>query len=114
MFLVALKAGEFAALALGIFGVAGVIFTALKYNRDDTTAVVNQQAQIVGTMKTLNEELRTTADSLRTEVQSLRGENEVLHGQVEGLTAQVEAMRRELHEGMTGLHDKIDEANGDT
>ena len=45
-------------IIIGLLGIAGIIFTALKYNRDDTTAVVTQQSMIVGEMKTLNDELR--------------------------------------------------------
>lgn len=67
-------------LIIGILGLAGLIFTALRYGRDDTTAVINQQAQITSEMKTLNDELRTTTERLRkerdaclTEVERLRG-----------------------------------------
>ena len=67
-------------LIIGILGLAGLIFTAMRYGRDDTTAVINQQAQITAEMKTLNDELRTTAERLRkerdaclTEVERLRG-----------------------------------------
>jgi len=41
------------ALVIGLTGLAGVIFTALKYNRDDTTAVVNQQTALLGNMQAL-------------------------------------------------------------
>ena len=73
-------------LVIGIVGLAGVIFTALKYNRDDTTAVVNQQNTIVNEMKTLNDELRITSNELRTERDALRI-------QVVELTTQVERLR---------------------
>ena len=65
MFPIALAASEFAALALGIFGVAGVIFTALRFRRDDTATLVSSQDFIVNEMKALNDELRTTTDRLR-------------------------------------------------
>lgn len=73
------------AIAIGVLGVAGVIFTALRYNRDDTTAIVNQQDTIVSEMRSLNEELRITVDRLRME----RDE----------LNKTVEALRMELHGG---------------
>jgi hypothetical protein len=76
------------ALGIGVLGVAGVIFTALKYNRDDTTAVVAQQDVILNDMKLLNSELRTTADGLRTE-------RDALSVQVRELTEQVERLRGE-------------------
>jgi hypothetical protein len=73
-------------LAIGLFGICGVIFTALKYNRDDSKAVVDQQNTILGDMKLLNDELRTTAASLREERDALRV-------QVGELTAQVQELR---------------------
>lgn len=72
---------QLVALAIGLLGVAGVIFTALKYNRDDTTAVLGQQNVILGEMKTLNDELRTTAAALREERDYLRGEVARLAGE---------------------------------
>lgn len=74
---------EVLALATGVLGVAGLIFTALKYNRDDATAVVSQQSQIVGDMKALNDELRTT-------VQDLRLQRDELKLQVDRLTEQLD------------------------
>jgi predicted RNase H-like nuclease (RuvC/YqgF family) len=76
-------------IIIGLFGLGSIIFTALKYNRDDTTSVVTQQNVIVSDMKTLNEELRT-----RT--QELREERDGLKGQVDELTRQIQALRHEL------------------
>jgi hypothetical protein len=76
-------------LIIGLLGVAGLVFTALKYNRDDTTAVLQQQNVIVGDMKTLNDELRVTATELRAERDGLRA-------QVAELTNQIDALRTEL------------------
>ncbi len=76
-------------LVIGVFGVAGLIFTALKYNRDDTTAVVNQQSTIVSEMKVLNDELRLTTVSLREERDGLKD-------RVAELTNKVDALQNEL------------------
>lgn len=76
-------------LGIAIFGLAGLIFTALKYNRDDTTAIVSQQNTILGDMKIINDELRSTSDRLRTERDSLAT-------QVELLSKQIEKLRDEL------------------
>lgn len=72
-------------LIIGILGLAGLIFTAMRYGRDDTTAVVNQQAQITAEMKTLNDELRLTAERLRKERDACHIEAERLIGRVEEL-----------------------------
>ena len=68
-------------LIIGVLGLAGLIFTAMRYGRDDTTQVINQQAQITAEMQTLHSELRITAERLRkerdaclTEVQQLRAQ----------------------------------------
>jgi hypothetical protein len=76
-------------IIIGLLGVAGLLFTAMKYNRDDTTSVVNQQNVIVSDMKLLNDELRTTTADLR-------GERDGLRAQVEELTKQIQALRTEL------------------
>lgn len=87
--LAAINLAEAIPLLIGVLGVAGLIFTALKYNRDDTTAVLTQQNTIVGEMKTLNDELRQTTTDLRSERDSLKT-------QVQDLTRQVDALRVEL------------------
>lgn len=92
MVLAAINVPQVLALVVGLVGLAGVIFTALRYNRDDTTAIVQQQSVIVGDMKGLNEELRK-----RTE--ELREENERLRTQVDKLTAQIEELNRGLTNG---------------
>ena len=63
--------GEAITLFIAIFGVAGIIFTALRYNRDDTTAIVNQQSTLVRDMQAVNEELRVRVKELQTEVDRL-------------------------------------------
>ena len=55
------------AIIIGLMGLSGVVFTALRFRRDDTTAIVSQQDTILQDFKSLNEELRVTADRLRTE-----------------------------------------------
>ena len=64
--------GSIIALVTGILGVAGLCFTALRLNRDDTTAVVSQQSKVLHDIATLNAELRQTNVDLRTEVAELR------------------------------------------
>lgn len=76
-------------LVIGILGLAGLVFTALRFRRDDTTAIVSQQNTIFGEMKSLNDELRVTTTHLREERNELKA-------QVTELTHQVAALRTEL------------------
>jgi hypothetical protein len=69
------------AIVIGLTGLGGVVFTALRFRRDDTASIVNTQDTILNDFKSLNEELRITADRLRNErdecteqVKKLRGE----------------------------------------
>lgn len=96
-------------LAIGVIGLGGLIFTALRFRRDDTTAIVQQQSVVFDDLKKLNEELRATSDTLRTE-------RDQLQYQVSNLTGQVEALRFELREAhaetsgkMTRIERKLDE-----
>ena len=77
--------GSFVALAIGVFGLGGIVFTALKFNRDDTTAIVGQQSNVLKDMATLNDELRQTAKDLREERDKLRDEVINLRFEVEKL-----------------------------
>ena len=52
-------------LVIGIAGLGGLVFTALRYRRDDTTALVAQQSTIVHDIQALNTELRTALDECR-------------------------------------------------
>jgi hypothetical protein len=78
-------------LVIGIVGLGGLVFTALRFRRDDTTAIVTQQSTITTEMKTLNDELRLTTDALRAERDELK--ERIAH-----LQGQVDALRIELHE----------------
>lgn len=91
-------------LVIGILGLGGLVFTALRFRRDDTTAILTQQNTIMGEMKTLNDELRTSVTSLREERDQLRT-------QVESLTGEITSLRGELEKyggTMTRIEDKLD------
>ena len=87
---------SFVTLAIGIFGVAGIVFTALRFRRDDTTAVVAQQAQITTEMKAL-------ADEQRIHLQEMREERDRLRAEVDRLTGQVQALRAQVSGKMTPI-----------
>lgn len=69
-------------LGIAVMGLGGLVFTALRYRRDDTTAILAQQDTIMQEMRGINEELRQTAvqlrserDALREQVRELKGDN---------------------------------------
>ena len=102
MWLAAVEPAGLVAIAIGLTGLGGVVFTALRFRRDDTTAVVTQQSTILGDMKTLNEELRTTAASLKVERDACKDE-------VKGLRGELREARTHLSGQMTEIQDKLDE-----
>jgi uncharacterized coiled-coil DUF342 family protein len=55
-----------------VAGLAAAIFAALRFNREDATAVVNQQKEVLGSMRSLNEELQSALDRARSERDELR------------------------------------------
>lgn len=81
-----MDAGALLAIVTGILGLSGLIFTALKYNRDDSTAVVAQQSAVLKDMATLNDDLRKAVDDLHGERDELRGEIAALREQVQRLS----------------------------
>ena len=89
-------------LGIAVLGLGGLIFTALKFNRDDTTAIVGQQTALLGNMKALNEELRSSTESLRAERDSLKL-------QVEHLTGEVQGLRTELREAAGRIERRLDD-----
>lgn len=82
-------------LVIGIVGLGGLLFTALRFRRDDTTAVVTQQAAITAEMKTLADEQRIALINLREERDHLRAEVARLTGQVDLLTSQLHEWTRD-------------------
>ena len=82
-------------LGIAVLSLGGIIVTAMKYNRDDTTAIVGQQTQILENMHTLNDELRIRSDSLKSE-------RDELAGQITGLKDQIEQLRAELQRALGG------------
>ena len=110
MFLIAVGiVGEVIAIVIGVAGLAGVIFTALRFRRDDTTAVVTQQSTILNDMKALNGELRETAESLRSERDALREQVSNLSGQVEALRVELREASRGLSGQVTAIQEKLDD-----
>jgi len=110
MFVLAIEISNVTALlplVIGILGLGGLIFTALKYNRDDTTAVIGQQNTILDNMKALNEETRSTLEELRKERDEAKAEVERLRGEVGELRKQVEDLKTELRVANAALTGQV-------
>jgi hypothetical protein len=66
--------GQIVAIAIGLCGLAGVIFTALRFNRDDTTSIVQQQTALLGNMQALYDTEHTELAAVTSERDALRAE----------------------------------------
>ena len=62
---------------------SAAIFTALRFNRDDATAVVNQQKEVLASMKALNDDLQESLDRARSERDAAQTKLSVLEGQLQ-------------------------------
>ena len=58
---------EWLPVIIGICGLSGCVFTALRFRRDDSTAVVQAQSTVFHDLEALHGELRLTADTYRAE-----------------------------------------------
>ena len=70
-FIAAIDPASLTALAIGLMGLGGIVFTALRFRRDDTTAVVTQQDTIMNEMKTIADVLRIERDECKETLQKL-------------------------------------------
>ena len=100
---------QFITLGIAILGVAGLIFTALKFNRDDSTSIVNQQTAILNNMATLNSELRSSDERLRAERDELMLQTEKLNGQVEELRRELQMAHAQLSGQVTRIEKRLEE-----
>lgn len=58
---------------IGICGLGGIVFSALSWRRNDTTAILGQQDVILTEMRGMTDELRTQRDECREELRARRG-----------------------------------------
>ena len=69
--LIAANPAPYLSIIIGICGLGGLIFTALRFRRDDTTSIVQQQSTLVHDMETIVSRLREENDRLVEEVRKL-------------------------------------------
>lgn len=74
--------GELLAIITGVLGLSGLVFTALRYNRDDSKAIVEEQSNVLKDMAALNTSLKDTVADLRTERDNLQIQVRELSAQV--------------------------------
>ena len=96
-------------LIIGLIGLGGVIFTALRFRRDDTTAIVAQQDTMFGELRSLNEELRVTTEQLRHERDELKSQVDRLTGQVDMLRGDLSEARAQMSGKMSRIEKKLDD-----
>lgn len=77
-----MDAGSLLAIITGILGLSGLIFTALRYNRDDSKSIVEQQSAVLKDMAALNDQEAKALTDARAERDALRTENERLRDEL--------------------------------
>jgi len=81
-----------------IAGSGGVVFGALRYNRDEAGRIVEQQTSVLTDMRGLNDELQEALSRTRTERDELRDEVRKCRDEIMGLRGQVKALQDSLAE----------------
>jgi hypothetical protein len=88
------------AAVLALAGTGGVIFVALRHNRDEAGKIVTQQTSVLGNMQALNDELSDALDRAREEATRFRTERDELMACVNGCREEMKFLREEV----TRLH----------
>lgn len=78
------------AVVVAVAGSGGVVFGALRYNRDEAGRVVTQQTAVLESMRILNDELQSALDRVRLERDNLIAE-------VRGTRGDIATLRIEIH-----------------
>lgn len=91
-----MELGTLGPILLALAGVAGAIFAALRFNREDASAVVAQQSTVLSDMRTLNAEIATSASRIREERDDLLAKIVVLTAELAAVRVEVELLRHEL------------------
>jgi predicted nuclease with TOPRIM domain len=95
------------AAVLALAGTGGVIFVALRHNRDEAGKIVTQQTSVLSNMQALNDELSDALDRARNESDRFRAERDELMACVTGCRDEIKALRVEV----TRLHSLMDTHN---
>lgn len=106
----------------GLVGSGGIVFGALRYNRDEAGKVVTQQTNVLTDMRGLNDELvealarlREERDDLRRQLAECTGEAGDRRDMIEGLKAKLkqrDTKIERLEERIAALETSGNEAGG--
>lgn len=77
-------------VVVAVAGSGGIVFGALRYNRDEAGRVVTQQTAVLESMRGLNDELQSALDRVRLERDDLVKE-------VRDTRVDIAALRIEIH-----------------
>lgn len=94
---------------IALAGTGGVVFGALRYNRDEAGKVVTQQTTVLSSMQALNDELSEALTRARADTAHFREERDLLMKDLEVCKKEVQGLRVEitrLHAllGRRGIH----------
>lgn len=94
---------------IALAGTGGVVFGALRYNRDEAGKVVLQQTTVLTSMQALNDELTDALTRSREDATQFRKERDTLMTELQDCKSEVKDLRvevRDLHKLIEdrGLH----------
>ena len=81
------------AISTGLVGLIGVVFGALRFQRDEAGKIVAQQTAVLGDMRDLNDELQDALARTRDERDQFAGEVRLLRETVQRLEDEVRKLR---------------------
>jgi peptidoglycan hydrolase CwlO-like protein len=81
---------------VALVGSGGVVFAALRFNREETGKIVDQQTIILDNMRTLNDELQEALERTRDQLKQTRTERDELRHEVEELRIEVTRLRHAI------------------
>lgn len=82
-------------VVIALAGSGGIVFGALRYNRDEAGRIVIQQTNVLTDMRGLNDELSEALDRMRTEKSELHTDLQKAREEMQALRQQNAALARE-------------------
>lgn len=81
---------------IALAGTGGVVFGALRYNRDEAGKVVTQQTTVLTSMQALNDELTDALTRAREDAVHFRTERDELVNELQGCRKEIKDLRVEV------------------